>query len=170
VHDVVVEIREYRAADRGACRRLYAQLVDHHRDIYDDPTIGGGDPGAGFDEHLRTPDRVMTWVATDGDAIIGMAGLFWQDRESTIEPVIVDRRRRRSGAGRALIETAIAESRRRGASDVNIRPVARNASAIQAFHELGFRTVGHVQLFMSLDRDESYWREGPELGGRRFDC
>ena len=53
---------------------------------------------------------------------------------------------------------------------MNIRPVARNASAIQAFHEIGFRTLGHLQPFLSLDRDESYWRLGPEVHGRRFDC
>ena len=61
-------------------------------------------------------------------------------------------------------------SRRRGATDVNIKPVARNASAIEVFHELGFRTLGHIQLFMSLDRDSGYWRPGPELHGRAFDC
>jgi GNAT superfamily N-acetyltransferase len=165
-----VKIRQYQADDVDACRRLYAQLVQHHREIYDDATIGGDNPGAGFDEYLAAPERVVTWVATDGNEVIGMTGLFWGDGESTIEPVVVDRQHRRSGVGRALIETAIAESRRRGASDVNIKPVARNASAIQVFHELGFRTVGHVQLFMSLDRDASYWRTGPELGGRHFNC
>ncbi len=165
-----MDIREYESTDIEDCRRLYAQLVQHHREIYDDATIGGDDPGAGFDEYLASPQRVMTWVATDGNDVVGMTGLFWEDGESTVEPVVVDAGHRRSGVGRGLIETAIAESRRRGASDVNIKPVARNASAIQAFHELGFRTVGHVQLFMSLDRDASYWRPGPELNGRPFDC
>jgi GNAT superfamily N-acetyltransferase len=170
LQDGGVKIREYQPTDVDACRRLYAQLVQHHREIYDDVTIGGEDPGTGFDEYLATPERVMTWVATDGNDIVGMTGLFWEEGESTIEPVVVDRQHRRSGVGRALIETAIAESRRRGASDVNIKPVARNGSAIEAFHTLGFRTVGHVQLFMSLDRDASYWRSGPELSGRKFDC
>jgi GNAT superfamily N-acetyltransferase len=170
MQDVRVRIREYQTTDVDACRRLYAQLVQHHREIYGDATIGGEEPGAGFDEYLATPERVMTWVATEGEAIVGLTGLFWENGESTIEPVVVDRQHRRSGVGRALVETAIAESRRRGASDVNIKPVARNASAIQAFHELGFRTVGHVQLFMSLDRDDSYWRPGPELSGRQFEC
>ena len=76
----------------------------------------------------------------------------------------------REGIGRRLIDTAIEESRRRGPTDVNIKPVARNASAIQAFHDLGFRTLGHVQLLISLDRDDSYWQPGPELHGRSFDC
>jgi len=148
---------------------LYAQLVEHHREIYADPTIGGDDPGGGFDDYLAIPERVVTWVATDGDTIVGLTGLLWEGEESTIEPVVVDRRYRRTGVGRRLINTAVGESRRRGATDVNIKPVARNASAIQAFHELGFRTIGHVQLFMSLDREDSYGRAGPELHGRGFD-
>jgi GNAT superfamily N-acetyltransferase len=166
----VVEVREYRPADLEACRRLYAQLVEHHREIYDDPTIGGNDLGAAFDGYLAIPERVVTWVAADGDTIVGLAGLLWDGQESTIEPVVVDRHCRRTGVGRRLVETAVEESRRRGATDVSIKPVARNASAIQGFHQLGFRTLGHIQLFMSLDRDTSCWRGGPELHGRPFDC
>ncbi len=166
----MVDVREFRSTDLDACRRLYAQLVEHHREIYADPTISGDDPGGGFDEYLALPERVVTWVATDGDSVVGLAGLLWEGGESTIEPVVVDRHYRRNGLGRTLIQTAVEESRRRGATDLNIKPVARNASAILAFHELGFRTLGHLQLFMSLDRDDSYWRGGPELHGRTFDC
>jgi hypothetical protein len=53
---------------------------------------------------------------------------------------------------------------------VNIKPITRNASAIQAFHHLGFRTLGHVQLFMSLDGEDSYWQAAPSVHGRAFDC
>jgi GNAT superfamily N-acetyltransferase len=166
---VPVVIREYEQPDLDACRRLYAQLVEHHREIYDDPSIGGADPGSGFDDYLATPERVMTWVAVDGDRLVGMTGLFWEDEESTIEPVVVDRDHRTRGIGRQLVHTAIEESRRRGASDVNLKPVARNTSAIRAFHELGFRTLGHIQMFMSLDRDDRYWRPGIELHQRSFD-
>jgi GNAT superfamily N-acetyltransferase len=127
-------------------------------------------PAPGFEEYLALPHRVLTWVALDGDATVGLAGLLWEGGEATIESVVVDRRHRRTGVGRALIRTAIEESRRRGATDVNLKPVARNAAAIQVFHDLGFRTLGHVQLFMNLDRDSAYWRPGPELHGRAFDC
>lgn len=165
----MVDIRPYEHSDLDACRALYAQLVEHHRDIYDDSSIGGDDPGAGFDDYLALPERVCTWVAVDTRHIVGLTGLLWHEGESTVEPVIVDRDRRRTGIGRRLLETAIEESRRRGASDVNIKPVARNASAIQAFHEIGFRTLGHLQLFMSLDRSDDYWRDGIDLHERRFE-
>ena len=165
-----MDVREYRSADLQACRLLWVQLVEHHREIYSDPTIGGDDPGAGFDDYLALPDRVITWVAAEGDSIVGLAGLLWADEESTIEPVVVERRHRRTGVGRRLIETAIDESRRRGAKYVNIKPVARNATAIQTFHELGFRTLGHLQLFMSLEHDDYDWIVGPQIHGRAFDC
>ena len=146
------------------------QLVEHHREIYSDPTIGGDDPGSEFDEYLALPDRVITWVAAEGESIVGLAGLLWADDESTVEPVVVDRSRRRTGVGRTLIGTAIEESRRRGAKYVNIKPVARNSTAIQTFHELGFRTLGHLQLFMSLEHDDYEWSAGPQIHGREFDC
>jgi L-amino acid N-acyltransferase YncA len=164
-----VEIRPYEPSDLEACRDLYTQLVEHHREIYEDPSIGGDDPGAGFDDYLALSERVATWVAVDEYSIVGLAGLLWKEGESTVEPVIVARDRRRAGIGRSLLETAIDESRRRGAADVNIKPVARNASAIKAFHELGFRTLGHLQLFMSLERSEDYWRDGMNVHGCRFD-
>ncbi len=98
----------------------------------------------------------------------GWTGLLMDGNESEIEPVIVAAGRRGEGIGRALMETAIEESRQRGVNDVNIRPVARNASAIEAFHRLGFQTIGHVQLFMRLDGGGD-WLPGIELHGQAFD-
>ncbi|MGI9644548.1 MAG: GNAT family N-acetyltransferase [Ilumatobacteraceae bacterium] len=162
-----MRIRAIEPPDHESCRHLYTELVQHHRDIYDQQGIGGTDPGAGFDEYLARSDRVETWVAVDGDTIVGMCGLLWQDGDAEIEPVVVTENRRGAGIARRLIETAIQESRRRGATDVNIRPVARNVSAIRAFHELGFRTVGHVQLFMRLSDSEVEWAD-LDLHDRRF--
>jgi glycine/serine hydroxymethyltransferase len=48
------QIREYRDADYEACRSLWAELTEHHRLIYGDPSIGGNDPCAGIDEYLAT--------------------------------------------------------------------------------------------------------------------
>ncbi len=162
----MVNIRPYEPRDAPTCRNLWVQLVEHHRTIYDSPSIGGDDPGSEFDEYLDRPDRVMTWVAEDTE-IVGLTGLLMDGNESEIEPVIVASDQRGEGIGRALMETAIEESRQRGVNDVNIRPVARNASAIEAFHRLGFQTIGHVQLFMRLDGGGD-WLPGIELHGQAF--
>ena len=72
-----MEIREYRAGDLAACRELYAQLVEHHREIYDDESIGGDDPGSGFDDYLALPERVVSWVAVEGGRIARLAASEW---------------------------------------------------------------------------------------------
>ena len=38
-------IRTYESEDRDACRLLWAELTQHHRELYADPTIGGEQPG-----------------------------------------------------------------------------------------------------------------------------
>jgi hypothetical protein len=83
--------------------------------------------------------------------------------------------RRRSAALPEWNRSECNPHRHRGVSptrgtDVNIKPVARSAAAIQVFHDLGFRTLGHVQLFISLNREDSYWRPRPSLHGRAIDC
>ena len=65
--------------------------------------------------------------------------------------------------GRALIRTAIEVSRRRGATCVNIG--GSSDSALQVFHDLGFRTLGRLQLFMSLDGDRSMCSPVPNATG-----
>ena len=151
------------------CRALYVQLVEHHREIYADPSIGRDDPASGFDEYLTLSERVISWVAVDDGSVVGLAGLLWEGSESTTEPVIVDCSHRRNGIGRRLVETAIEESRRR-ATDVDIKPVRANASAVGAFHRIDLRTLGYLQLFISLDRDESHLERGLEVHGRPFKC
>jgi ribosomal protein S18 acetylase RimI-like enzyme len=56
---------------------------------------------------------VATWVAVDANSIVGLAGLLWEQGESTVEFVVVARDQRRAGIARSLLETTIDESRRR---------------------------------------------------------
>jgi hypothetical protein len=64
-----VEIREYRQ-QTPRCRALYVQLVEHHREIYADPSIGSDDPASGFDEYLTLSERVISWVAVDDGSVV----------------------------------------------------------------------------------------------------
>jgi hypothetical protein len=68
-----VQIREYLTRDLDACRALYSQLVEHHREIYADPAIGGDDPAAGFDEYYALPERVATAGASKAGAGLGLS-------------------------------------------------------------------------------------------------
>ncbi len=49
-------IRDYAPADLPVCRELWRALNRRHREIYDDLTIGGDDPGMEFDwNRTRSP-------------------------------------------------------------------------------------------------------------------
>jgi 2-polyprenyl-6-methoxyphenol hydroxylase-like FAD-dependent oxidoreductase len=46
--------RGYAEAGYRVCRSLWAELTEYHRRLYGHPSIGGDDPGAGFDGYLAT--------------------------------------------------------------------------------------------------------------------
>ncbi|MBM4048528.1 MAG: GNAT family N-acetyltransferase, partial [Planctomycetes bacterium] len=128
-----IHVREYRAADYGACRSLWAELTERHRLIYGDASIGGDDPGAGIDEYLANPARKATWVAEADGAMVGLAGLIVRGKEAEIEPVVVSSVYRSRGAGRALVRRAVEQAVHSGIRFLSVRPVARNAEAISFF-------------------------------------
>jgi GNAT superfamily N-acetyltransferase len=165
--DVVV--RDYAATDHAACRRLWVELTEHHRRIYEDPSIGGDDPGGAFDDYLALPERVGSWVADLDGRVVGLTGLLHHGSSGEVEPVVVAHRLRGRGVGRLLLERVVAEAAVRGYEYLAIRPVARNVSAIRRFHAAGFRTLGgHIDLTMDLAERRHRWLEGEHLHGMGF--
>jgi GNAT superfamily N-acetyltransferase len=165
--DVVV--RDYAPADYSACRMLWAELTEHHRRIYEDPSIGGDDPGGAFDDYLAVPERVASWVADLDGWVVGLTGLFDRGTSGEVEPVVITDRLRSRGVGRLLIERVVTEAVARGYEYLAIRPVARNVSAVQRFYDAGFRTLGgHVDLTMDLADRRHRWLDGARLHGLDF--
>ena len=157
-------VRDYVAADYPACRGLWAELTEHHRRIYEDPAIGGEDPGAAFDDYLVAPERVSSWVAELDGAVVGLTGLLDRGSSGEVEPVVVSESLRSQGVGRLLIDRVATEAASRGYEYLAIRPVARNVSAIRRFHQAGFRTLGgHIDLTMDLTERRHGWLNGPHL-------
>jgi GNAT superfamily N-acetyltransferase len=165
--DIVV--RDYAMADHSVCRMLWVELTEHHRRIYEDSSIGGDDPGSGFDGYLAMPERVASWVADLNGRIVGLTGLLDHGTSGEVEPVVVTDQLRGRGVGRLLIERVVTEAVGRGYEYLAIRPVARNVSAIQRFYAAGFQTLGgHVDLTMDLADRRHGWFEGPHLHGLDF--
>ena len=161
-------IREYEPGDLDACRDLWRQLTEHHRDIYANPGIGGPDPGVHFDAYLENPKLTGPWVAERDGVVVGLTGLLLGNGEAEIEPVVVDAVHRAQGIGRSLLNRALDEARRRGVKSVSIRPVARNASAIRHFFEAGFTLLGHLDMFQTLEPSTQEWQPGIEIHGHEF--
>jgi len=159
-------VRPYRPTDFEACRALWAELTQRHRDVYDDPTIGGDAPGRGFDQYLARPDLVGTWVAEVEGRVAGLAGLLGEGEEAEVEPVVVAAQRRSQGIGRLLVERVVEEARVRGVRFLGVRPVARNVEAVSFFVENGFTLLGYVDLFQDLAPGwEREWKDGVTIHG-----
>jgi GNAT superfamily N-acetyltransferase len=159
-------IRSYESRDLDACRALWAALTEWHRRLYEDETIGGADPGRGFDIHLAEVGAKRIWVAELGGRVVGLAGLLEQGEKAELEPIVVDAQHQGRGIGRKLAAAAIDEARRTGARQVVVRPVGRNSEAIRFFHALGFDVLGRVDL--RIDVVETARRPGERVAGRPF--
>ncbi|MBE0611627.1 MAG: GNAT family N-acetyltransferase [Dehalococcoidia bacterium] len=161
-----IEIRTYRSGDRDACRSLWAELVERHRLIYEDPTIGGDDPGREFDDHLLRAGHDRTWLAVVDGTVVGLTALLVSGEEAEVEPVVVTAGMRSSGIGAILVARARSEAVSLGVRFLNVSPVARNVEAISFFVREGFDVVGHVNLFQDLGGEvPRSWRSGLALHG-----
>ena len=165
-----ITIRRYNPTDLEQCRILWAELVQHHREIYNDHTIGGENPGLEFDDHLNRIGAENIWVAEDREEEVGFFGLDLKGQEPEIEPVVVSSKCRNRGIGHTLIRHAIEEAKRMNVPILAVRPVIRNSQAISFFFKSGFRKLGHIQMFMYLNETEcDYWKAGLELLGHSFE-
>ena len=161
-------VRPFAPHDTEACRRLWEELTEWHREIFESPEIGGADPGRAFDEHLATVGPENLWVAEDEGAIVGLAGLV-PGVEAELEPVVVAGGHRGRGIGRLLAEAVVHAARERGARTIKVRPVGRNVEAVRFFHRLGFDVLFQLELGMDLvDREREVWVPGERVAGRDF--
>lgn len=159
-------IRKYEPGDRERSRALWRELTEWHREIYQDPTIGGPHPEDYFDKHLAEvgPDRL--WVAVQDSQVVGLVGLIVKDEEAEIEPLIVSKAYHHKGIGKKLIKTVVSEARNMKVRFLNVKPVARNIQAINFLYQQGFKNLGHIELF--LDFSDYTWKPGPQLFGCKF--
>jgi N-acetylglutamate synthase-like GNAT family acetyltransferase len=163
-------VRGYRADDRRACRELWRELTQTHRDLYDDQSIGGDrDLGDYFDEHLERVGVDRVWVAELDGRVVGFSALLLDPERPVgeLEPIVVAREARGSGVGRSLAERVVAAARELGLRRLDVRPAARNDAAIAFFHGLGFDTLGQLELMLYL-HDPKDWPVRERIADRDF--
>jgi GNAT superfamily N-acetyltransferase len=167
-----IAIREYETKDYDICCSLWVELTQHHRDIYEDQTIGGDDPGLGFNRYLENPQRHGTWVGELEGQVVAFAGLLGHSHseegeggiQGEVEPVVVTRPHRDKGIGTRLVEHVIEQARVKGVRFLSIRPVARNERAVSLYVRLGFNTLGGLELLQDLSSSyERKWKPGIKI-------
>ena len=164
-----MRIRNYANSDLDVCRLLWTEMVQKHQDIYDDPSIGGNDPGLEFDQHLDLVGSENVWVIEIENEVVGLTALILKDQEAEIEPVIVSYKHRDKGVGRRLVEYAIEEAKRLNLFLISVKPAARNKEAISFFYNCGFRTIGHIQQFIWIGESQpNTWKDGLQIFEKKF--
>jgi ribosomal protein S18 acetylase RimI-like enzyme len=165
-----MKIRGYIQKDLEQCRSLWVELVQHHRDIYNDPSIGGDNPGLEFDQHLDLVGSENIWVVEADGKVVGLTSLILKGQEAEVEPVIIASSHRSQGIGQILLRHAVEEAKKLGVLCLSVKPVARNEDAISFFYNSGFKTLGHIEMFIWLGASApDAWKRGPELFGKFFD-
>ena len=163
-----VIVRGYKDKDREECRALWGELTQWHRDIYDDPGIGGANPGLYFDEHLEKVGPRQLIVASIGSKVVGLVGYIDQEEEIEVEPLIVSRDCRGLGIGtRLLDEVKRRVQKKKGIKYLSVRPVARNERAIEYFRSRGFDKIGRIELFIDFSGHE--WKKDLSLFEHQFE-
>jgi len=144
-------------------------MVQQHREIYDDLSIGGENSGLEFDEHLKLVGPDCIWIAEFVGEVTGLVSLIIKEQEAEIEPIVVAQKHRGKGIGGRLIKHVVDEAKKLNILCLSVKPVARNKDAISFFYDCGFRTLGHIQLFAWLDEStENVWKEGINLFEKTF--
>ena len=162
-------LRPYQPSDLESCRALWRELTQRHRDIYDDPMIGGSDSGGEFDLHLARPQLAGIWVAEVDAIVVGFCGLLVDGDGGEIDPMVVSSAYRSQGIGRQLLDHMVGEAKRRGVRFLSVRPVARNIEAISFYFEAGFQLLGHVDMFVDLsEASQRDWKVGITIHGNEF--
>lgn len=166
----MISIRPYLESDLEACRLLYRDLVLVHRDLYDDPTLGGEHSEMLFDHYLEKygPFAVSMAVAEYDAQPVGFSALLVDGKQAEVEPLIVSPEYRYRGVGRALLEFIIEEAKKRGLSSISVKPVARNLEAMACFHSAGFRKLGQIEMVLEVGDMGIKWRPGISLHGRKY--
>lgn len=147
-------IRKYLPTDRENCRSLWKELTEWHRQIYQDPNIGGSSPENDFDKHLAKVGANNLWVGILDSKVIGLTGLIVNEKEAEMEPLIISQHYRNKGVGKKLVEKVVAEARNLDIRYLSVKPVARNEQALKFFYKQGFKNIGHVELFIDFKKQQ----------------
>jgi GNAT superfamily N-acetyltransferase len=133
-----MDIREVRVADARRIAELLGQLGYPADENAVERRL----------ERLDRSEADATWVAEDGDELVGLVGIHISqvlayDRDAAkVSEIVVDDRYRRRGVGARLMEVAEDEARRRGCVVLFLTTAERRKDAHAFYRRLGFEETG----------------------------
>ncbi|MBP2028666.1 GNAT superfamily N-acetyltransferase [Acetoanaerobium pronyense] len=161
-------IRNYCDKDLEECRKLWRELTEHHRDIYQDSKIGGDTPEDYFDEHLDKIGATNIFVYELDNKVIGFYGTIYKEEEVEIEPLVISKEFRGKKIGQEMVRHAVYNAKINKMRFICVKPLARNLEAINFYYKEGFDTLGAIEMLIDLKENENdYWKNGFDIS--KFD-
>jgi len=152
------KLREFSIRDLEECVMLYRQMVDHHREIYEDENIPYNDEEM-RKKFQRTDPNYIKIVAEKDKRIIGLLTIDIKGRTCELDEILVAVDLRGKGIGTALGEYLKKTAVERGCAEIQVSFAARNLEALNFYHkEIGLNCLGMIQIFMPLtERGREQW-------------
>jgi ribosomal-protein-alanine N-acetyltransferase len=94
-----------------------------------------------FWDELAQGDTRTYVVATDGDDVVGYAGLAAMPDEAYVQTIAVAPTHQRKGLGARLLTVLLDDAKRRGLGRVGLEVRIDNAAAIAMYERFGFERV-----------------------------
>ncbi len=105
-----------------------------------------------FSTYLDNPDKTVFFAYVDGVIAGQMRLRRWWNRYAYIEDIVVDRRYRRRGIGRALIQQAIHWAREKRLPGVMLETQNNNLGGCRLYESSGFELGGFDRcLYQGID-------------------
>ena len=157
----MIAIRAATAKDEGRLGRFGGALMRQHHAADPKRFIQVEDPEAGYGRFLvsqTSNPNSLVLVAEHAGAVIGyvfadVEPTNWMELRGpcgVVQDIYVDEAARRLGAGRALMNAAIAWIRSKGRTQIVLLTKSRNEHAQHLFTTLGFRPT---MIEMTLDQE-----------------
>jgi ribosomal protein S18 acetylase RimI-like enzyme len=151
-------LREFSINDLDECISLYRQMVDHHREIYEDNTIPYNDEYI-REKLQRTDDNYIKMVAEKSKHIVGLLTIDIKGRTCELDEILVDKSMRGKKIGTTFVEYLKKTAIERGCTEIQVSFAARNEKALNFYHrKIGLNCLGMMQIFMPLtDKGKEQW-------------
>jgi len=156
------KLREFSISDLEECVVFYRQMVDHHREIYEDSSIPYNDDEL-RKKLQRTDHNYIKIVAEKDKRIMGLLTIDIKGRTCELDEILVGKDMRGKGVGKALAQFLKKVALERGCAEIQTSFAARNLSALNFyFREIGLNCLGMIQIFMPLTEKgrEQWYKKG----------
>ncbi len=152
------ELRAFADKDLEESIILYRQMVDYHREIYQDNSIPYND------EYIRkklqrTDDNYIKIVAEKDKRIIGLMAIDIKGRTCELDEILVDKSMRAKGVGTAFVKYLKKTALERKCTEIQVSFAARNEKALAFYYsKIGLNCLGMILLFMPLtEKGRKQW-------------